>query len=373
MLATTVYRWHSWAAIAPSWGTLAAESGASLFVGVAWVESWLEVFGEQLNPNILVFRDGREVVGACILVPRLAWRKFLPMRRWHLNCAGEDEVDDTAVEYNRLLSLPGRERDVADALVSWLGRSRWDEVLLDGVETPPFAIAGTLETVATRPCYFIDLEALRSSGVGYDSVLSSNTRQQIKRSVRLYEDQHGRLSLSRPQSVADAEAFLDELAALHQHAWTGRGKPGVFASHRFLRFHARLLGRLFDSGQVELIKVSAGTTTIGVLYSFLLDGHLCFYQSGFAYQSDNRAKPGLMTHYLAVVHYLAERPDVRQYDFLAGDSQYKRSLAKDQRRLQWIVMQRSTLRVRLFHALRERRRPVLTNDTTPSSASDAPT
>lgn len=370
MLDTTVYRWDAWPALAPSWTRLATESDASLFVGPAWVASWLEAFGEQLHPRILVFRDAHEVVGACVLVSRLAWRKFLPMRRWHLNCAGEDEIDDTAVEYNRLLSLPGRERDVADALVSWLGRAKWDEVLLDAVETPPFAIEHTVETVTSRPCYFIDLEALRSSGVTYDSVLSANTRQQIRRSVRLYEDECGPLALSRAGSLPEAAAFLDELAHLHQRAWTGRGKPGVFASHRFQRFHARLIGRLFDAGHIELLKVTAGDTTVGVLYSFLHDGRLCFYQSGFAYQADNRAKPGLMTHYLAVTHYLAERPEVRQYDFLAGDSQYKRSLAREQRRLQWIVLQRSTLRVRLFNALRARRRPVepTAGITTPSAS-----
>ena len=321
----------------------------------AWVASWLEAFGEQLDPLILQFHRNHEVVGACVLVRRLAWRKVVPVRRWHLNCAGESDLDDTAIEYNRLLSLPGFERDVAEALQGWLGRSTWDELMLDAVDDLPFTIDGMRAQETTRPSYFVNLDTLRAQGASYDTALSSNTRQQVRRSLRLYEDATGPLTLTQPRTLSEATEFLDELADLHQRSWTDRGKPGVFASHRFQRFHARLIQRLFDAGGIQLLRISSGTTTIGVLYSFLHEGRICFYQSGFAYQAGNRAKPGLVSHYLAVTHYLTTRPDISQYDFLAGDAQYKRSLAKEQRTLRWFSVQRPTLRMRALWALRARR------------------
>lgn len=324
----------------------------------AWVESWLEAFGEQLDPVILQFHDGTEVVGACLLVRRLTWRKVVPVRRWHLNCAGESALDDTAIEYNRVLSVPGREREVAVALQGWLCRSRWDELMLDAVDDLPFSIDSTRVESKVLPSYFVNLDSLREQGATYDAVLSSNTRQQVRRSIRHYEDSTGPLTVTLPANLSEAAAFLEELAELHQRSWTDRGHPGVFASHRFQRFHARLLPRLFDAGGIQVLRIASGTTTIGVLYSFLHDRRILFYQSGFAYQAGNRAKPGLVSHYLAVSHYLTTRPDVCVYDFLAGDAQYKRSLAKEQRTLQWFAVQRPTLRMRALWALRGRRTAV---------------
>ena len=85
MIEIQPHRWNYWAAVAPSWHLLAARSGSSFFLTPAWVETWLEVFGEQLNTRLLTFVDAGEVVGACLLVRHLHWRKFIPMRRMHLN------------------------------------------------------------------------------------------------------------------------------------------------------------------------------------------------------------------------------------------------------------------------------------------------
>ena len=100
-----------------------------------------------------------------------------------------------------------------------------------------------------------------------------------------------------------------------------------------------------------LLEVSAGTELIGALYGFVDHGRLYFYQSGFHYETDNRLKPGFLTHYLAIRHYL-EQSTVNEYDFLAGDSQYKRSFATETRPLYWIVVRRSTVPSILFRSLR---------------------
>lgn len=358
MIEIQPYRWNDWAAVAPSWHVLAARSGSSFFLTPAWVETWLEVFGEQLNPRLLTFVDAGEVVGACLLVRHLHWRKFIPMRRVHLNCAGENYEDGTCIEYNRLLCLPGRDADVSAALLAWIGRTRWDELALDGMEAIPSLTDGCRVESKLRPSYYVDLTALRSSGTSYDTALSANTRQQIRRSIRMYEETTGPLVVEQAGDKGQALEFLEELADLHQKSWSERGRPGVFASHRFRRFHSRLIERSFDAGCVHLLRVASGPQTVGLLHCFFHQGRIYFYQSGFAYQSDNRSKPGLMTHYLAIKHYLADRLDVVEYDLLAGDAQYKRSLAREHRTLNWLVAQRPTLRVRAFWILRERKRRV---------------
>lgn len=175
-----------------------------------------------------------------------------------------------------------------------------------------------------------------------DSVLSSNTRWQIRRSQRLYEQERGPCSFRVARTAQEATEIFTRLTDLHQLAWRDRGLPGVFASPQFTGFHRRLIEAAFARDRIILMEARAGLETIGALYGFLHRGKVSFYQSGFRYTTDARLKPGLLTHYLAI-RYCLEQPAVNEYDFLAGDSQFKRSLATSSRPLQWIVVRRLTL------------------------------
>ncbi|MGB0109168.1 MAG: GNAT family N-acetyltransferase, partial [Terriglobales bacterium] len=101
---------------------------------------------------------------------------------------------------------------------------------------------------------------------------------------------------------------------------------------------------------------SAGEETIGILYNFVHKGKVSFYQSGLNYTKDKHLKPGLVTHACAIQECLALGFD--DYDFLAGDARYKRSLAKDSRHLAWVVFARSSLKLALIEFLRAVKRKV---------------
>src|SRR5205823_439645 len=111
---------------------------------------------------------------------------------------------------------------------------------------------------------------------------------------------------------------------LHQAYWKSRGEKGAFAQLNFVRFQGLLIGRGFARDEIDLLKVTAGDRVIGYLYNFFYRGRAYAYQSGFDYAlGGQHAKPGLTCHALAIAHYLARGASA--YDFLAGDSQYKRS------------------------------------------------
>jgi CelD/BcsL family acetyltransferase involved in cellulose biosynthesis len=78
-----------------------------------------------------------------------------------------------------------------------------------------------------------------------------------------------------------------------------------------------------------------------------------FYQSGFMYSNDNRLKPGLVTHTEAIKYYLGRGLD--EYDFLAGDSQYKQSLSNAERHMLWLTFDGNTLRARCMSRLKATR------------------
>jgi CelD/BcsL family acetyltransferase involved in cellulose biosynthesis len=105
--------------------------------------------------------------------------------------------------------------------------------------------------------------------------------------------------------------------------------------------------------------VSAGGATIGLLYNFVHQGNVAFYQSGLRYEGDNRLKPGNVTHALVIQACLEQGLD--SYDFLTGapsGSRYKQSLATDTSPLAWTVLRRPTVQTQILSALRALRRVV---------------
>ncbi|MBV8913641.1 MAG: GNAT family N-acetyltransferase, partial [Acetobacteraceae bacterium] len=89
------------------------------------------------------------------------------------------------------------------------------------------------------------------------------------------------------------------------------------------------------TGEVDLLRVSAGPVLVGYLMNFNYNGEVSAYQSGFNYSVvGQHLKPGLTSHYLAIEAYRAAGASI--YDFLAGADRYKLSLANAQRWLHWL-------------------------------------
>ena len=84
--------------------------------------------------------------------------------------------------------------------------------------------------------------------------------------------------------------MLDRMAELHQAVWEARGKPGSFSALFFCRFHYALIEVGIPRGEIALLKVLSGDTTIGFLYNFVWKGRMSAYQSGFAYRQGGAGK-----------------------------------------------------------------------------------
>src|SRR5512133_60630 len=104
-----------WADVRCDWAALAdASAYTSFFLLPEWTECWLENCAAGLKARVLVFRDGSRPVGACLVASKTVRRAGIPLCRLYLNAAGEDDRDDTCIEFNNLLCLPGWEGAVAN-------------------------------------------------------------------------------------------------------------------------------------------------------------------------------------------------------------------------------------------------------------------
>jgi len=245
---------------------------------------------------------------------------------------------------------------VAAAFGRVLRARQWDEFAAEGVSPGP--ILSCLDTEGfpegswsrtLHDTFYVNLARLRQSKTPYEDSLSANTRRQLRRSLEIY-GQQGAVRTEVAPDACTAQRMFDELIELHQRRWTGRGQPGAFASPRRVEFFRALIGRAFPAGAIQMLRVAVGQSTIGVLFNFVQKGKVYFFQSGFNYSQERRLKPGFVTHACAIRHCLEQGFD--EYDFLAGDARYKRSLAKDQRPLAWMVFARPRLKLALIARLR---------------------
>ena len=348
-------------ALGDQWLDLEQRSGGSFFQSWAWIGGWLRHLPVGLSCDALSVRSGDEVVGLGVLVNRRETRhRVLNPRSINLNETGDSIIDPLGLEYNGLLvdRRLDRQAVVQAALASLIDCDLdWDELNLGGILADEMGawtsaaerIGLQVQVRAKLRCHHVALAKIRRSKADYLGHLSRNTRQQVRRALRLYE-KHGPVSITPARDASEAEDFFTGLYRLHQASWTGRGHAGAFANEVFERFHRDLIEDRFDAGEIQLLRCSAGARALGYLYNFVRDGWVYAYQSGFRYQEDSRLKPGLVSHCLAIEHNSVQGN--RVYDFMAGDSRYKRSLGTDCLDMTWVAIQRPRARLRLEKALR---------------------
>ncbi|MCP1335892.1 GNAT family N-acetyltransferase [Futiania mangrovi] len=345
------------------WKHLEAAARPAFFLSWTWIGTWLDTLA--VAPWTVEVTRGEETVGlACFELRTAVRRKFVRSRTLFLNETGDPARDVVTLEYNRILCHPDCAQEAEDAALAALMDARgrlWDELY---VRNAPPDFAARLEGLGLgvwqrldAASAEMDLDAARAAG-GVLETMSRNTRHQIRRSMRLYEERNGPLALTRAGTVAEALDFFERLGALHQPYWQARGKPGAFAHPHYLEMHRALIARAMPAGEAEVVRVRAGEHEIGYLYNFVRDGRVYFYLSGLRYEDDAKLKPGLVTHAMCAADHLERGAHV--YDFMAGENRYKTQLGQEAAPLVSLTLQRRRLVFWLERAakgLRDRFRP----------------
>lgn len=330
------------AALEQRWRALAAVSRASFFQDWTWV-GCLAV-ERYPDPVLLeVVRDER-LVALALFNRRISLHEGVSL---YLHESDDPVLDSIFTEHNGpLLAVTDpvvRQAILAELLAEAMrapigpAKARPRRLVLSGVGAECASAAvltgGFLAEASNRIAPYVDFRAL-PAGQPFIERLSRNTRHQLRRSNRQYEAGGG-LTLSRAETIDTALEYLAELIKFHGSTWRARGKPGAFATPAVRRFHQALIANGVPSGEVDLLRVTAGQAVVGYLMNFNHRGIVSAYQSGFNYSGAGpHQKPGLTCHYLAIEAYRAA--GVGEYDFLAGGDRYKLSLANAQRSLHWL-------------------------------------
>lgn len=338
------------------WTGLEARADVNFYLSWAWIGAWLAQAGPP--DLVLVGRAGDEAVCLGLFRRKLVRRHgFVRSRTLFLHQTGNEEEDIIFIEYNDFLT-DRRFGDLTPAAIAWLRANQqaaggFDEIDLGGMVEQKYrslqAAGCRTHAHAHKTTAFVDLEAVRAGGGDYLATLSSNTRYQIRRAAKIYEAR-GPLELHAAASVAEAAAFFDEMGALHEAAWREKGEGGAWRFPFLVRFHRRLIETAFPEGGIEIVRISCGGAPIGYIHCLVRDGWIGSYLSGFAYEEDNKVKPGLVSFWMYIEEKLKNGGEV--LDFLAGDHRYKTSLGERGPDMFWFRVQERRPLLMLEDALR---------------------
>jgi CelD/BcsL family acetyltransferase involved in cellulose biosynthesis len=360
-LSFSLQRLEDTETVAMQWKELEARSDCSFFLSWDWIGAWLaSAPGEE--PLLMTARESGTIVALAIFHTAKLKRRFMRSRAILLNRTGDPYSDIINIEYNNVLTDRRHSNSIWPAVIEFLMRTNvptgpfqtWDElhVAMATREIERFARDARLMVLelAHKPSWFVDLDAVRRIGKPFLDTLSSNARYQIRRAMRLYEER-GPVVGTQAQTLDQAMEYFEELKELHQAYWIRRGMAGGFSNRYFEAFHRTLIQNCTKRGTVEIFRVSAGETVIGQVYNFIYRNRVYAYQTGFCYENDPKAKPGLVSHYLCIQQHLEK--GALAYDFMAGDARYKRTFGTQGPDMAHYVFQRRTA-TRLAEAIMRR-------------------
>lgn len=333
-------------ALKPMWTDLEQRSDGSFFLSWHWIGPWLATLPAGIHPHLMIASRAGEPIGLALLCPRRRRRLgVLRSRRWMLHETGDRAYDRLFMEYNGVLADRRCTDAVTAACLLWLAErlAGADEMVLGGLTLEAEravrrVAAETGQTVQTRVAdttQWVDFAAVQARGGDFRAGLGRNTRSAVNRAERLYRAR-GALSFRIAGSVAEALEDFAALEVLHQAGWQARGQAGAFSNPAFRPFHERLIAAGVPTGAVRLCRVSAGGRAIGYLYNFVHRKRVMNYQGGFAFEPDNRLKPGLLSHVLAIEDAMARGEDC--YDFLSTPAGHKPLLSNAEQPMNWLTL-----------------------------------
>ncbi|PCJ89259.1 MAG: hypothetical protein COA54_00545 [Thiotrichaceae bacterium] len=333
---------------------LLIQEGQSLpfFLTWSWVSCWLETYTPDLV--IISARYENKVVAIGLFTCSTQTRNgFVRSHQYRLHQMGDFLLDQIWMEYNDFICIDQHRVSAVNACLLALQQSdeKWDEIILSMISSSRAdsilnAITGS-HILLTNSCYAKNLDSIEGDNPQYLATLNANTRYQIGRSIRLYEQLHGEIKHQLAQDVDEALALFHEAGKYHMLRWQDSG----FKNRQFTLFHENLIKNSIESDSINLMKITSGDTTIAILYFHLVGRDVYFYLQGINYESNQKLKPGLVAHAMATQYYLDK--GMRKYDYMGGYSQYKCQLSNQVEDLVTLCIQKPSLLFRLESVARK--------------------
>jgi hypothetical protein len=333
------------------WLTLEKKSTTHFFLSWNWINAWLKIISNNFPLYLVTAKINQKVVGLGIFVERrTAKYVFFRRKEWYLHRTGNDAMDQIWIENNNFL--------VGDHNKNIILSTIWQQLLKQKPEVDEFIIAMqhnsnnaepaalplhyTKKKIYTEKGYYLSMVDLKSFDQ-YLSLLSKNTRQQIKRSIKLLK-QLGDVQFNVITEENKQWNLLQQSKHWHIEKWQQTSTPSGFCNPLFTDFHKYLIFAKHSPTKSIVASLQIDNELVGCLYCFIDGESVYFYLSTLKPMSDNRIKLGLTIHAFFIEWLIDNAPHITKYDFLAGDARYKKSLTNKQNEYSYLVIQKQSLK-----------------------------
>lgn len=328
---------ESLSALHSLWGDLLARSRDNeICLHPSWMRAWWSVFGctgKRSLRTVAIFDTDRLIGLAPLHARPYVYRPGIPFRRLETLGSGEDAADETCGDYLGVVAETGREREVAFSVAGAVAAGdagTWDELLfssMNGDSPLPALLHDAFRShglrVALEEWSSAPYVPLPGTWEDYLSALKSSKRSLLRKALRSFETwAGGEPSIFFVQTAEQLPEARRVLETLHRERW---GSSGVFASPKFCAFHDRLMPELLQADALDLGWISVRGEPVAAFYNFRWNGRVSFYQSGRRLDTPDDVRVGVAMH--AYLIRDAIRRGLKEYDFMAGSSQYKMSFA----------------------------------------------
>lgn len=322
----------------------------------SWIVPWWDHYGSNRTLAVGTFRENGSLIGLALMCRRrFVYRPGIVLRRLEFMGSSGGEDDGVCGEYLAPIAISGREAVVAEAFAQAVSNNSfgaWDELVLeqmDGESVITAELSRALRRQHARVAYDATMHAsYLTLAPDWETYLRQVDGKKRRNSIRrAWKDfvawaGEGNWRLHRAGTAEEVHQGMRILAQLHEERWQAEGEPGAFTSERFSRFHVDHAIGLLERGQLDLLWLTVGNTPVAAQYSFVAGGKVYFYQSGRKIGAPPKVRLGIVMCILAIQDAMAR--GLEEYDFLGGDSPYKRYFTSTTRPLVNIRVARPSLR-----------------------------
>jgi CelD/BcsL family acetyltransferase involved in cellulose biosynthesis len=302
----------------------------SAFQTPAWLKSWWDVFGTNLEPRVVVVQRGSSVIGFAPLAKRRG--TLFHSLEW---------VGSGRSDHAPLLLHPSHAAQAFEAIVAHLA-NQGDWALLSlrtlqEADVPSIsACAATFGGVVTQedvsPRVLVE-----SSWDAYLAKKSSKHRSNLRRLLR-QAGENAALEISCVTTADDA--LLRELDDVEKHSW--KSSDGTLRMEGAgYRFYAAFLKAFSDEKCLEVWCCRHHEKLIAYLITFRINQRIFYYNGAYRAQTLD-GMPGFSpgTALIASAIKSAHDGGMTSFDFLRGDEPYKQLWKNEDRALYHLVIPR---------------------------------
>ncbi len=343
----------------PIWLELEAKNNKlSFFHSWQWLETWLHIYA----PKVLLVsaKYGEKTVALGLFGKSQETRHcIIKSNKISLLQTGNQLEDQIWVEFNDFLCHPDHLEEATIACVKALlsHEFSYDEIVISMMkESRARSLLDNFNHTnisLSAPVFSTNLKPISVADGRYLDSLSRNTRYQINRSSKKYESLYGPLKLTFAEDIEQAFQYWEEAGKLHTQRWHDSG----FRNPDFARFHKNFIMKNFDTGMIDMAKITAGNHLVAIIYNIKYRNNVYFYLQGLQYEEGSKLKPGLTAHPLLIEHYLQQ--GMNSYNFMGGYSQYKKQLSQAVENLLIITIQKPLLKFRAENFARSLKQKIL--------------